>query len=1170
MQTKRNCIMLMLCLAITCPLLAQTQVSISRKAASLESLLKTITEQTGYTFFYNSDVIRGTTTIDINVKNVSLESALAICFKNQPVTYTIVNRTIVLKRKIPPPLNSNTEHVQQEMKIIGLVRSGETNVPVQGATVTFLNGKIAAVTAEDGSFALTLSKPADTIIITHINFRPERLAISINTSHLLVLINPTAQNLKDVTISTGYQLINKERVTGSFVTIDNELLNRRVSTNILERLDGITPGLIFNKNTLPANEKLGITIRGRSTIDEKVSADPLIVVDNFPYEGDINNINPNDVESITVLKDAAAASIWGARAGNGVIVITTKKAAYGQKLKIEYNTSITLGGKPDLWYTKNYLPAYAFIEAEKYLFSKGFFDADLSNTSSFPVVSPVVELLAKQRAGSLSAADVDAALSALAAIDVRSQFNKFFYRKSIRQQQAITIRGGSSSFAFSTSVGYDHNNDNLIGNSYSRVTVNNNASYKPAKNLEVTSAINYTGSLSKNNSSGFTGVSNGSTKYSGLFPYTTLVGENGEPLPVVRDYRASYIDSMERLGFLDWRYRPLEEIALADNNFKLMDLLFRLSAKYKFTSYFNLEVFGQYQTQQSRSNNLRRKQAYITRNTINRYAVRSANGTFTYPFPNGGVLDLFNMETIAANGRAQANFNKLIHHHNFSALVGIELRQVTSEMWSRTSYGYDEELGTAVTNLNFNTAVPVNPSGSLSLPASPGSISGTTNRFLSYYANAAYTYQNRYTFTASARKDGANIFGVKSNDKITPLWSAGMAWQLSKEKFYHLAFLPSLKLRASYGFNGNVYNASAYLTGQYNTSNLTGAQYVTITTPPNPSLSWERVKNINVGLDVASANERVTASLDFYKKDGLGLIQSTPLPPSVGFSSFKANAASTSTKGLDLSITSINTKGRFKWSTVLITSFNSDKVTAFSSKFITKTLAGNAQFGTPEAAGVFPVIGKPLFGIYSYAWGGLDPATGDPVGYIDGQPSKNYTAIVNNTPPDSLIYHGASRPMFFGALRNDISYKSWSLSFNITYKLKYFFRRSSVSLNYQNVLTTGLHPDYLLRWQTPGDENTTAVPSVVYPSNTNRSDFYQYSAALVEKADHIRFQDVNLAYSINNTGHKFPFTALQLYAYVNNLGLLWTANKQGIDPDYNTVRSTPAPRTIAFGLKASL
>ena len=156
--------------------------------------------------------------------------------------------------------------------------------------------------------------------------------------------------------------------------------------------------------TRMSNELTGITIRGRSSIDENVSVDPLIVLDNFPYEGDINNINPNDIESITILKDAAAASIWGARSGNGVIVITTKKGS-NRKIKVELNTNITTGEKPDIFYSTNFLPSKDFIDVETFLFNKGYFDNDIISANR-PLLSPVADQLLKRRAGLITAADL--------------------------------------------------------------------------------------------------------------------------------------------------------------------------------------------------------------------------------------------------------------------------------------------------------------------------------------------------------------------------------------------------------------------------------------------------------------------------------------------------------------------------------------------------------------------------------------------------------------------------------------------------------------------------------------------------------------------------------------------------------------------------------------------
>src|SRR5690606_5849392 len=178
------------------------------------------------------------------------------------------------------------------------------------------------------------------------------------------------------------------------------------------------------------------------------------------------------------------------------------------------------------------------------------------------------------------------------------------------------------------------------------------------------------------------------------------------------------------------------------------------------------------------------------------------------------------------------------------------IRQIKNEGSSRTSYGYDDQFGTAISNLDFGTFYPQNPSGSARLPSMPAGISGFTNRFISYYANMAYRFQDRYTVNLSGRKDGANIFGAKTNNKITPLWSAGIGWEISKEDFYHVAQLPYLRLRASYGFNGNVnQDGNALLTGTYFTDPITGARTIYNLNAPNPQLRWEKIRNINIGVD---------------------------------------------------------------------------------------------------------------------------------------------------------------------------------------------------------------------------------------------------------------------------------------------------------------------------------
>lgn len=1066
---------------------------------------------------------------------------------------------------------------RQPKTITGTV-TNNNGEPVVNAAVIAKQSQAKAGTNAKGVFSITVRTFPDTLWITHVGYSAIQYPLK-NAGEVVVIVLTGKENeLENVTVSTGYQLVPKERATGSFVQLDHALVNRRVSTNILDRLEGITPGVLFNPIAVkPGNEKLGFYVRGRSTIDNNVSADPLVVVDNFPYEGDISTINPNDVESITILKDAAAASIWGARAGNGVIVITTKKGRQGQEMQVQVNMNTTVSALPDLYYNRGFLPSPYFIEAEKFLFEKGYFNADISNTTTRPVVSPAVEILQKQKAGLITAAEAGAQLAALAANDVRDAFSSYIYRKSIKQQYAVNIRGGGAANWYSLSLGYDDNKENLQGNSYNRFTVKGQYGYALWKKVELNTGIAYTAS---NTTSNGTGVAWGAMltggKYNGVYPYARFVNDDGSAAAIMKDYRSGFLDSVESLGFLNWRYRPLDELRNADVSSKLGNVRLNASFKYKFLPWMDATVYVQQEKQVGSTRTHNSLAMYSTRSLINRFTQRNtATGALSYPVPKGGVLTLGSNEMNAFNLRGQLAMNKRFNAvHAVNAIAGAEMREVTTGGYVRTSYGYDDELGVATGNLNYQTSYTTNPSGSATIPSPPSAVSGTVNRYLSYYVNAAYTCNNRYTASVSARKDGANIFGVNTNQKITPLWSVGAAWNIAKEQWYKLTLFPALKARVSYGYNGNVYNASAYLTASYTTSAVTGLPYANITAAPNAELRWERVQNVNMAIDFAIKNERITGSVEYYRKKGIDLIQSTPLAPQTGFASYKGNAAGTLTRGWDVVINTKNIVGKFEWTTNVLFSLMKDKITFFDSKYSNAILTGKAQLGSPEYYGVVPVVGNSLFGVYSYAWGGID-TMGDPLGYFDKTLNKNYTAIINNPDVTALVYHGSARPTVYGAVRNGFAYKQFSVSVNITYKAGYYFRRNSTSLNYQDVINSAWsHADFIDRWQQAGDELHTKVPAVLYPANANRNDFYQGSSVLVERGDHIRLQDVSVRYDISKQKwKKLPFENLRLYCYVNNVGLLWKANDKGIDPDFaanGTTRTYPNPRSVALGVNVQL
>ncbi|MBB5440079.1 TonB-linked SusC/RagA family outer membrane protein [Pedobacter sp. AK017] len=1147
------------------------KITISKTNAPLEAVIKELRLQSGYDFVVRGELLDKAGSVSIRVKNVEFKKVLDRIFENQPISYEISDKTVILKEK---RFFENLAMRFRAIDVRGKVLD-EKGEPLVGATVAIKGKNRSVKTDQNGIFFLENVGEKDKLVISYIGYQTREVDAASDMGSLTMVIGNKELNEVSV-ISTGYQTIPKERATGSFVQIDNELLNRRISTNIIDRLEGVVPGLIFNRNALPSGENLGISIRGRSTISTNVNANPLIVVDNFPYEGDIGNLNPNDIESITVLKDAAAASIWGARAGNGVIVITTKGGKFGRPLQVNFNSNITVGRKPDLFYSKSFISSSEYIDIEQDLFTKGFFSSDLTGTGK-PMVSPIVELLEQVRLGNIPKSMADIQIAQLKNYDVRNDYEKYVYQNSSFQQYALNLNGGSDRNSYMVSIGFDKNQENLVRNDLSRTTLNARNTFIPAKNLELTAGVTFVQTKRNNNNDDTAfGFYNGTTKYSTIYPYAKLADENGNSLPVAMGYQTGYKNSMSSSGFLDWNYRPLDEIANSDRTAKTTNIQLRTGLKYQPAIFLNIQALYQYEQQRTDTRNLYSQQTYYARNLINRYTIRnSSTGELTYPIPVGGIIELGNTVLNSNNFRLQTNIDKTFDEdHNINGIAGAEIREVTVDGYGRTSYGYDDNLGLAATNINYAMLYTLNPSGSSTI-SGPSNVTGLVNRYISYFANAAYAFQQKYILTISGRKDGSNIFGVNTNDRVTPLWSAGIGWVISKEKFYQSKLLQYAKLRATYGYNGNIYNGSAYLTFTGTTrSQTTGLTYATLGRAPNPDLSWEKVKNINIALDFEFVKNVISGAIEIYRKDGQNLIQDEALPPTSGYSTYQSNSAATRADGIDLTINSNNLSGKLKWQTTFIFSHLKDKVIEFERSYSGSQLVAsvNSISSNNVALSVFPVVGRSMFGVYSYKWAGLDPLTGDPMGYLNGIPSKDYLGIINGARPDNLVYHGSSRPTFFGSLRNSLTYKNFSLSAMITYKMGYYYRRLSTGINLQETLLKyTMHGDYSKRWQQPGDEINTSVPSIVYPANANRSNFYRYSDVLVDPGDHIRLQDITISYNLNKANlKKSPFNYMQLYLYANNIGILWRENKNGIDPDYYTYQGYPTPRSLALGLKIGL
>ena len=1006
----------------------------------------------------------------------------------------------------------------------------------------------AAITKINGEFSIRTRFADDKLLISSVNYESQELQPD-ESQDMMIILREREVLLNDVTVvNNGYQEKNRKGTTGAFDVINTELIDRRVSTNLLDRIDGVANSVLFNKNIVTGTNQSAITIRGRSTIF--ANPNPLIVIDNFPYTGDISNINPEDVESITVLKDAAAAAIWGAFSGNGVIVITTKKGKLNQAPKWSFTTSQTIGEKPDLFY-QPILSSSDYIDIQQFVYRKGGYNGQLSNFQVF-AISPAVEIFDATSKGLLSPADSATRINALKGTDTRRDLDKYFYRRSLNSQYSLNVSGGGARNQFFLSAGYDENKSSLVRNLYRRATLYGNNTYMliPGR-LELSTGFSFSTSKTYANNVGTSNVS---------YPYARLADGRGNPLPVNFGLKNSYIDTAGGGQLLDWHYVPLNELKYSDRVFTLADYRINIGLKYVIRKGLDVRAYYQYGWGDSIGNNYHSLQTYYTRNLINSYAQYN-NGVFSFPIPVGGIQEERHNNYTVNNGRLQVNYRDTLFRHGLLNVIGgAEVRDLEEDERAATLYGYEKGVSSSIA-VNYVTQwLQYTTGNKLKIPY--GDMNGRlAERYLSYYLSGDYTYQGRYTLSVSARRDESNLFGVKTNQRGVPLWSVGGAWLISNEDFYRVNWLPFLKLRITDGYNGNIdRSTTAFTTAYINPSgNSYGAGSASIVNPANPSLRWERTNLFNAGLDFSMPNNKFGGSFDYYIKTGQDLIGQSPLDPTTGLTTFRSNAANMVDHGIDVTLHTNNMIGAVRWNSILLFSYVQDRVTVYK-----ETIGPVYNYFNPT--NINPYVGRPLYSLYALRWMGLDPMNGNPQGLLDGKISTAYGAINNSGNLNDLVYMGPSTPRAFGGWRNSLNWRQWGLSWNIVYKLGYVFRRNSIF--YAQVFTGNSqgHPDYEKRWQNPGDEKRTNVPSMIFSLDPNRDGFYQNSTVLVEKGDHIRLQDVQFSYELQRSPHyRLPVSMVRFFIYANNLGVLWKANHAGIDPDY--IMGNPNPRTVAIGMK---
>lgn len=1148
------------CLQVSARTYSQT-VSFSERNAPLEKVFGIIERQTGYTFYYKVELLRQARAVYATCNNMELEQALQVIFKDQPLAYNIVDRNIVVsEKKMPVEKIAGIASPAAPPVLRGRILDSLGN-PVAGASIVIKGGSRTFMSADDGSFEIKNIDPQSVLVISSVGYRSTEIAVSGRT-YISIQLHQQPDKLSELTVvSTGYQRIKQYQMTGAVAVLSEKDYDQRVavSGNFLESLEGKIPGLVYN------SQSGELSIRGVATFS--AVKQPLIIVDGFPTEINLLTINPNDIISINVLRDAAASAIYGVRASNGVIVVETRRGKSG-KAQFNLRATTALQPKPDFSYLK-YAPANEYAQLESAMITSANQGSLLNYyaTSGYPL-TPVQTIMVNKYLGTITADQVAQQVAAVGAYDNLAEYERLFYQQRLTSNLNLDVSGGSERASYM--LGFNYVGDRLVN----RRSTNRQYNVNLANTIQLNSRMRFDFKGVYTNG---TNVSGNTPAYASFYPYEHLADSAGNALPVSMGVlsgssRSNSINAVSpannainmAAGLYDGRYYPYRELTSNTNTNRYSSIRLQGRLNVIITPWMNMDIGGNYENQQSTLDNLQKEDAFNTRMLLNLSALKDASSgkaQFTN-IPQGDILKRTSQKLINYTVRAQLNLNKRFGtDHALSGILGVEQRKLSTDAFTTSYFGYD---GQTLLNKPINMVAMNNLGISNSAFPNVGTIIGVgtaaatyfnqankDSRFMSYYGDGTYTFKDKYIATGSLRLDQSNLFGSDPKYRNKPLWSAGLAWRMVKEDFMQsLTWLNDLKLRVATGFTGNIPSSNngkfLLLTAGVTTLFPTAQTYYTVSSPENESLRWETTKNYNFGLDYALFGSRVFGTVDYYIKKSVDVFGTFGADPTSGFNSYNANTASIINRGLELMITSANIKSRhIRWTTTVTASFNHNEVltvksTAYSASYSYVTATQNVQ-------------GKPLGALFSYNYGGLT-ALGQPF-VLD---AKGNSKIINGTSIDvlqsDLLYNGTTTPKYALGLNNQLSVGDIDFSFLFMYYGGHVMRVEAPSPN------STFNPNPIEGssnyWKKPGDEKSTLIPALPLGSSLATGYYsafaaytYYYANQFVRKADYIRLRDVVVTWNIRGAAlQKMGLQQPQLRLQAQN-AFRYTFSGNDIDPE---------------------
>jgi TonB-linked SusC/RagA family outer membrane protein len=1090
-----------------------------------------------------------------------------------------MKKMLMLLLMVPLMVLAQDAEIKVDVTIVD--ESGEV---LPGATVKVSGKPIGVITDNQGHVSLWAARGAQ-LTISYIGMQTRTLKVTRPISGKIVLSDENTS--LDQVVVTGYQRTTKRRVTGSVATLSAEELKDKPLANIDMLLQGKIAGVDVKALSGRPGESAKIRIRGTNTITG--NAEPLWVVDGVPLQkniptisssqiraGDFNDIfangisgiNPNDIENVTVLKDASAAAIYGSRAAGGVIVVTTKRGKEG-RLSVNYSANLSLTTSPPR-------DANLMDSGEKLAWEQELWDEFSQPYKEAGKNYPVVGLVGMIRSGygkyagmSKEAQDAEIARRAQTTTDWFDQL----FRNSLSNSHYLSLSGGSDKSTYYVSLGYSHNSGLVKRTDYDHYNVGTKLDFKPNRRVKVGLSLN--ASWQKSGASSL-GVDPFSYAYFAN-PYETPYNEDGSYRADETYWELRLINGDNTLQMPANGFNVMREMDNTSNVTKNFDMQAIVNISINFTDNFSFEGMGSYGYVNNMGDNINGRDTYSAWNDR--------------PFEKGNIYSKRTYSSITQSAANNTNYNLRgqLHYfntfgdvHYFSTLLGTEIRGQYAKSIFEKRYAYDD--------LSGNSAMPVFPDTGLSYSLSElqdyaniiDGLSGqsiTEDRFASFYFSMDYVLMKRYVASLTARTDGSNNFG--SNEQFNPTGSLGFSWNVDQEPFMERLkpVVSSLSLRAAFGYTGNI-NKSVYpqlmmdYSRTYRRTNDDYFRMGSIRNAPNPALRWEKTRDYKFSLDAGLFSDRLHFSAEFYNRRTYDAVSAIIVPYTTGFSTQSYNTSTLENVGMEFSLSAAIVRKR-DWGLSMSANiaYNRNKLLKFESP------SSGLSSGTH--------VGYPLGSLFSGKSAGIDPATG--VYIYEPRPDAVFASKADyNNSNNYLFYLGTKNAPVNGGYSISGHYKRVSLSLGGSYSFGGKMMNNIVPpVSYQSLNATPLEKiatqqndlyvnhlnvnrDVVNRW-TVSNPRTDGYPRLIdavqqYLGLDDKTVTISTitQASMLENVSYFKLGSASLSYSFApEMIRSLLLQSVALSLTVNNLFTI--TNYSGIDPE-TPGAVYPLARTFSFGL----